>query len=269
MKSQIRSKLNKYPSMKLFLKSILDVLKGNFFQARNALIASIQTLNCQIKRIIKNRNIVECNYCGWKGNEFFPHHTKSDNKSNEVCPNCFSIPRYRLLLYFLNERMDFFNKYHKILEIGPNRSLQTLCLNNPNCEYISIDIRSPYAMIRMDAQNLKFDNEFFDVIFCISVLNFIEDDQKAISEIFRVLKPGGYAIVAAGIDKTMSDTVEYDGPDPIKNFARRIYGRDIIKNLASVGFSVKRYDIFPSIPQEVRDYYVMSNNVIYYSRKHV
>ncbi len=47
-----------------------------------------------------------------------------------------------------------------------------------------------------DAGQLKFPDETFDIIACISVLEWIEDDETAVREIARVLKPGGFAIIS-------------------------------------------------------------------------
>jgi len=43
-----------------------------------------------------------------------------------------------------------------------------------------------------DAQNLPFENDHFDAIVCESVLVFVPDPHKALSEYIRVTKPGGY-----------------------------------------------------------------------------
>ncbi|HER25177.1 MAG TPA: class I SAM-dependent methyltransferase [Candidatus Atribacteria bacterium] len=49
--------------------------------------------------------------------------------------------------------------------------------------------------IRLDIADMNFEDNFFDVIICTHVLEHVKDDQKAISELFRVLKPGGEAIL--------------------------------------------------------------------------
>ena len=40
--------------------------------------------------------------------------------------------------------------------------------------------------------NLPFDKNQFDVVFCESVIAFVEDKHRAIQECVRVTKPGGY-----------------------------------------------------------------------------
>lgn len=48
----------------------------------------------------------------------------------------------------------------------------------------------------VDAVNLPFEDNSFDVIISFGVLHHIEGWQKALSEISRVLKPGGYVVYA-------------------------------------------------------------------------
>lgn len=46
-----------------------------------------------------------------------------------------------------------------------------------------------------DAENLKFPDQFFDVIFCLGVLRYLDSWEKCLREIYRVLKPDGIVIV--------------------------------------------------------------------------
>lgn len=48
-------------------------------------------------------------------------------------------------------------------------------------------------LIQFDLRNSPLDDECLDAVTCINVLEHIDDDQKAIEEIYRMLKPGGVA----------------------------------------------------------------------------
>ena len=64
--------------------------------------------------------------------------------------------------------------------------LERVAAQNPGIEYcLSI------------AQDLPYDNRFFDIVFCNHVLEHISEYEAAISEIHRILKPGGIAIIGA------------------------------------------------------------------------
>ncbi len=49
--------------------------------------------------------------------------------------------------------------------------------------------------VQADAENLPFCDNVFDIVFSSGVLHHTPETQKAIDEIFRVLKPGGHAVV--------------------------------------------------------------------------
>ncbi len=76
-----------------------------------------------------------------------------------------------------------------------------------NLDYISADLNSPMAMVKMDITNILYEDNSFDVILCSHVLEHAVDDRKAMRELFRVLKPGGWGILQVPIlrDKTFED----------------------------------------------------------------
>ena len=86
----------------------------------------------------------------------------------------------------------------------PRQSLEALT----NVDYTSVDLESPLAMHKEDLTKLSFKDNVFDAILCYHVLEHIEDDKKAISELFRVLKPNGWAILQTPIDEDREHTFE-------------------------------------------------------------
>ena len=62
-------------------------------------------------------------------------------------------------------------------------------------DYTSADLFSPIVDVKADILDLPFEDESFDVIFCNHVLEHIEDDRKAMSELYRVMKKGGWGIL--------------------------------------------------------------------------
>ena len=61
--------------------------------------------------------------------------------------------------------------------------------------YITADIESPLAKVKMDIHQMPFTENQFDVVLCNHVLEHVHDDILALKEIKRVLKPGGWAIL--------------------------------------------------------------------------
>lgn len=241
MESRYRKKLAQFHATKLLLKMVIDLLSARPDRFKNSLSGWWMTIGCHTQHLLKNRRVVECNICGWQGNRFYPHVTKSRAVPDEKCPRCHSIPRYRLLQYFLINELDFYHERLEVLEVGPNRSLQEILQNNPDFSYVSIDLNAPHAMHHMDVTDLKFKDRSFDFIFCISVMQFVEDDLKGFLEMYRVLRPGGRLVFASGVDITREKTRTFPLPDVRRSYARRTYGRDVSGLIEKAGFKVKVY----------------------------
>jgi len=263
MESYFRQKLADLPAAKLFLKIFIDLLKGDVYQFKNSLGGWLLTIECHFDRLTGNQHLVECNICRWQGNRFYPHVTKSKPVPDEKCPACHSIPRYRLLQYFLVHDLDFYEQKLSVLEVGPNRSLQKILRTNTNFNYISIDLQSPQAMIHMDVTDLKFEDHYFDFIFCISVMQFVENDLQGFREMYRVLKPGGRLLFASGLDDRMQKTITYPSPSASQSYARRVYGRDVIALMKQAGFTIKKYYPARDIKESVKKRYGINDEVIY------
>jgi ubiquinone/menaquinone biosynthesis C-methylase UbiE len=76
-------------------------------------------------------------------------------------------------------------------------------------KYINGDLNSLVADRKIDITNIKFKNNYFDFIICNHILEHIQDDKKAMSEIFRVLRPGGEVILQVPISKCNKEKFEY------------------------------------------------------------
>ncbi len=90
-------------------------------------------------------------------------------------------------------------------------------------------------------RDLDVPNESFDVIFASHVIEHIDDDIRAIKEVYRVLKPGGLAILPVPI--LVDKTVEYGAPMPLEDLHVRAPGLDYFDKYRSV---FDRVDVFTS-----------------------
>ncbi len=191
-----------------------------------------------------------------------------------MCPYCLSIERYRLLCLFLDRKMAFGSTPVRLLDVAPMWCFQEYCRARGNVEYVSIDIRSPLAMRHMDIRALEFRDESFDCIVCYHVLEHIDDEQRALSELFRVLKPGGWAIIQVPIhvERTMerSELTPADAEEILKfDDHLRAYGRDFGSRLESAGFAVEVDTFVRELSMaEVALYGLDCSEDVYVSRKH-
>jgi SAM-dependent methyltransferase len=261
--SKLRVWLAQQPATKLFFKAIIDLAKMDIFQFKISVLGYYHTLKCHLDRAFKNNKKVECNFCGWKGNIFFPHVTTAGVMHNEKCPLCHSIPRYRSLMKFLKENFNIFDDQLKILEVGPNRSLQEILRNKSNIDYISIDLKSPHAMVHMDVTDLKFEDEQFDLLFCIGVMQYVDDDKKGFEEMYRVLKPNGNLIFASGINEKSETTINYAKRIAEHNFTVREYGWDLKNLIEEVGFKLQLFNPFNDADENEREQFGLGKHTIF------
>ena len=175
-------------------------------------------------------------------------------RKNNICPACQSTDRDRLIFVYLNNS-GFFNKKQKVLHISPEPSLYKVISKHPEIKYItgtkySEGIYYPQKIMKLDLVGLPFQDNEFDFIMCNHVLEHIEDDQTAMKELYRVLKPGGSGILQVPISLTMETT--FEDPEIISKSNRekyygqfdhvRIYGKDYSERLQKVGFIVEHFN---------------------------
>ena len=193
----------------------------------------------------------------YRGNEFTdPINGKSYRKflpygyvkqrNNALSPGTLSLERHRLLWLYLNNETNFFSKTLKVLHIAPEQCFYNLFKNLKNINYTTFDLNSPLADIKGDICNLPFKGNSFDFILCNHVLEHINDDKKAMKELYRVLNKNGTAILQVPINqkssKTFEDSSIVDKKERIEKFGQydhiRLYGLDYFKKLESFGFKV-------------------------------
>jgi SAM-dependent methyltransferase len=179
-------------------------------------------------------------------------------RNNALSPSTLSLERHRLLWLYLQNETDFFTAKHKVLHFAPEQAFYKRFRKMKNLEYVTTDLNSPLADVKADICNLPFEDDAFDVILCNHVLEHIPDDTKAMQELYRVLKSGGFGVFQIPQDlnreKTFEDNTITDKKERAKIFGQydhvRIYGRDYFDKLSSVGFKVEEVDYTANLSQE-------------------
>lgn len=216
-------------------------------------------------------NAVECPVCLSTFRKFLPYGRKS--RENALCPNCLSLERHRLIWLYLKDKTDFFTKERKMLHIAPELCFIDRFESLTNLEYITGDIESPLAKVKMDIHEIPFEENSFDVIFCNHVLEHVNDDIKAMKEMRRVLKPGGWAILQVPFfyplkNETYEDWTITSASDREKAFGQddhvRMYGSDYGKRLASSGFKVTEEKFVLEQPKDRLERFALPVNEIIY-----
>ena len=178
----------------------------------------------------------QCNMCDKKLSNFVLL------ENDRLCPACGSLQRTRRLWQILND--GFLTDDSKILDFSPTRSLYRLMKENPN--YLSSDLSGDFlSQVSYDITKIDTENERFDLIICYHILEHIENDIKAMKELFRTLKKGGNCLIQTPFkkgdiyeDKTIKSPKEKE-----IHFGQfdhvRIYSIEgLKKRLENVGFNV-------------------------------
>ncbi|MBI5218408.1 MAG: methyltransferase domain-containing protein [Bacteroidia bacterium] len=216
----------------------------------------------------------ECPICGGRFKKMFPWGNKG--KPNRLCPQCLSLERHRLLWLYLKNRTGFFSEKLKALHIAPEQPFLKRFKALKNLDYITADLVSPIADVKMDIQDIPFKDNTFDVVMCNHVMEHIPDESKAIMEVFRVLKKGGWAILQVPVDFSKQETYEdaaiTDPKEREKHFGQydhlRFHGLDYPKRLEAGGFTVIHEKYLYEFDEKTRDYYRLPcEEVIYLCKK--
>lgn len=168
-------------------------------------------------------------------------------RENALSPATLSLERHRQMWLFLQNETDFFTKNYKVLHIAPEQEFLRKFKKMKNLDYTSADLLSPIVDVKADILDLPFGDETFDVVICNHVLEHIEDDRKAMSELYRVMKKGGWGILQVpmknSLEKTYEDFTITDPKERQKHFGQydhvRWYGMDYFDRLKSVGFDAE------------------------------
>lgn len=209
-------------------------------------------------------NKKECTVCNRKFRRFLPY-GRIVKRENALCPSCLSLERHRLMWLFLKNKTDFFTAELKVLHVAPEYCFIKRFKALPNLDYITGDLESPLADVKMDIREIPFDDNTFDVAICNHTLEHVDEDLKAMKEFYRVLKPGGWAILNSPInekrDVTYEDFSITDPKEREKHFGQRDhvreYGLDYTDRLAASGFSVNTQDIIKDLSAEEVERYAL------------
>ena len=191
-------------------------------------------------------------------------------RENVLSPSTLSLERHRLLWLYLQNETDFFSAKKKVLHVAPEQAFYKRFRQLNNLDYTTTDLFSPLADVKADICDLPFENNTYDVIFCNHVLEHIPDDTKAMQELYRVLKPGGMAILQIPQDlsraKTFEDHSITDPKERAKIFGQydhvRVYGYDYFEKLRSLGFNVKEVDYTALLTPKLVDRYRLAKGEI-------
>jgi len=197
----------------------------------------------------------QCNHCNWRGRDFRKLVVLGKPTTIDMCPKCASAPRHRLAYYRLKNKLG---TGHNTLHVAP-LSMTEKWLRSISTDYLSIDLNDDRPVMRkMDLTDLELRDSSVTLVWAAHVLEHIPEDRKAMAEIFRILKPGGIAVILVPIggSKTYENDAVQTEEGRLKHFLQadhvRFYGLDIAERLENVGFVVEVMDISEVPPRDIK-----------------
>ena len=181
----------------------------------------------------------ECSVCARKLKSFV-----KIESGDMICPFCGSLARNRRLWLLLNKNNSITDN---VLHFSPSRNLYRKLISNKDINYFSTDFTEAFlADYKFDITDIDQNSEKFDTIICYHILEHIVDDLKAMSELYRVLKPNGIIYLQTPFKEgeIYEDYSIITPEERTKHFGQfdhvRIYSINGLRNrLQKIGFNVE------------------------------
>jgi SAM-dependent methyltransferase len=186
------------------------------------------------------------------------------------CPNCGSRERHRLMHLWITEGGADKLAGKRILHFAPEKAFMHRMNGAPH--YETADLMQAGVTYRVDITDTKLQDAAYDVVIANHVLEHIADDRQAMREVFRLLKPGGLAVLSVPLNPSRQSTYEnpaiisaaerqahFSAPDHV-----RYYGLDFADRLDEAGF---RVETFRATPEQEVEYGLLRDEWLYIARK--
>lgn len=202
----------------------------------------------KLKALFLQGESYHCPCCEKSFSRFLPKGNGLETRLNAVCPGCGSLERSRLLYLYLKNETRIFQDQPAILHFAPEDALKKFFKDHLN--YIDADINPNLATHRVDITEIPFPDAYFDFIICSHVLGHIPDEQKAVSELYRVLRNGGTLFLLSLMDpqaaKTKEDETLKTPEQKLRAYGEkdlmRLYGNDLAERLQSPDVQIEIID---------------------------
>lgn len=215
---------------------------------------------------------VQCPVCARELAGFQP----AGQRANAICPGCSSRERHRALWLLLEERPELIAGARSLLHFAPEEFLRERLAALPGLRYITGDLDPSRGDLPLDLMDLKLPDDAFDAVLCSHVLEHVPDDRRAMGELYRVLRPGGWVVVMVPLDVWRAETYEdpsiIDPQERLRAFRQedhvRLYSPDIAERLRHAGFEVEEVAVAESVgPERARRHGLLRSDHVFICRK--
>jgi SAM-dependent methyltransferase len=215
---------------------------------------------------------VECPLCGGGFAAFVP----AGEREGAMCPGCSSRERHRALWLLMSERPELLAQAGSLLHFAPEACLRDRLADVAGLRYITGDLDPQRADLPLDLTDLKLPDASFGAVLCSHVLEHVPDDRRAMRELHRILRPGGWAIVMVPLDTRRAATYEdpsiTDAEGRLREFRQadhvRLYAPDIAGRLRDAGFEVEEVPVAERVgPESAHRHGLLPSDHVFLCRK--
>jgi SAM-dependent methyltransferase len=209
---------------------------------RVRIVEKVQTARHRVEGLRHRGDEVQCTCCGSSFRRF-----RDQGPPNRFCWVCNAGERHRTLALFFAARPELLTAGMRLLHVAPERAIRSVILRQqPGISYESGDIDRRYGPLRIDITNSDFADAAFDAVVANHVMEHVVEDRAAMAEVFRILKPGGWAILmipAILAAVTDEDSTVTSPSDRLERWGQsdhvRRYGWDYLDRLTAAGFDIE------------------------------
>lgn len=203
---------------------------GARFRARRMLAGVVAAVLRGGELVVPARR-AECPACTWAGLAFRPTPARGGIRWRSACPRCGARRRQRLLAVTADRLVE--QRSGTCLHVAPEPALRSLWRAGPT---FGIDLDRHGIALQGDVEQLPLRDESLRLVVCSDVLEHVVDDRRALTEIRRVLAPGGAALLHVPV--MVTETLEWGEPRPEYHGHRRAYGPEVAQRIVDAGFEL-------------------------------
>lgn len=173
-----------------------------------------------------------CNICG--STSVFKD-ARLTKRPAALCPVCKSFERHRLLIHYLEHGTDLFHRKLDVLHFSPQEAEETVLRHQPNWHYVTTDYEHTEDL-RLDLTDLDQPDASWDLVIVYHIFEHIIEDQKGMNELYRILRPGGQAIVQVPIEVGLAEIYEDASITSPKERAKHFGQSNHVRKYSAKGF---------------------------------